>query len=62
MRGPVAILCALGALSCQRNQIRAVLPPDARIDVFPQVSRAQLDAVLCQYSAYAVTRPRGGSS
>ena len=40
------MLCALAAVSCQRNQLRPILPPDVRIDVFPQVSRAQLDALF----------------
>src|SRR5947209_13250 len=46
MRSAIAIVCALTAVSCQRNQIRAILPPDVRIDVFPQVTRAQLDALF----------------
>jgi hypothetical protein len=40
-----AALC-LALVACQRNQIHAVLPPDVRIDVFPQVDRAQLDALF----------------
>ena len=42
----VAAVICLAALACQRNQIHAVLPPDVRIDVFPQVDRAQLDALF----------------
>jgi hypothetical protein len=38
--------CALALFACQRNQIHQVLPPDQRIDVFPQVDRAQLDALF----------------
>ena len=41
----LALLCVL-AVGCQRSQIHRVLPPDVRIDVFPQVSRAQLDALF----------------
>jgi hypothetical protein len=36
----------LGLLACQRAEIHRVLPPDERIDVYPQVSRAQLDALF----------------
>jgi hypothetical protein len=39
-------LLLVAALACQRTQIHRVLPPDVRIDVFPQVSRAQLDALF----------------
>ena len=39
-------LLLLGLVACQRNQIHQVLPPDVRIDVFPQVDRAQLDALF----------------
>jgi hypothetical protein len=46
MRSAIAIVCALAAVSCQRNTVRAILPADVRIDVFPQVSRAQLDALF----------------
>jgi hypothetical protein len=46
MRAFLTILCALLAVSCQRNKIRAILPPGARIDVYPQVTRAQLDALF----------------
>jgi hypothetical protein len=46
MRVAVLTLCALALASCQRNQIHRVLPPDVRVDVFPQISRAQLDAVF----------------
>ncbi len=45
MRVAVLIAC-LSLLACQRNQIHAVLPPGVRIDVFPQVDRAQLDALF----------------
>ncbi|MFN2548936.1 MAG: hypothetical protein ABR567_16035 [Myxococcales bacterium] len=33
-------------VACQRNEIHRVIPPDQRIDVFPQVDRAQLDALF----------------
>jgi len=46
MRSAIAIVCALAAVSCQRTTVRVILPPDVRIDVFPQVSRAQLDALF----------------
>src|SRR5205814_5806673 len=46
MRSAIAMLCALAAVSCQRTTVRAILPPDVRIDVFPQVSRSQLDALF----------------
>ena len=39
-------LLALSAFACQRSQIHRVIPPDQRIDVFPQVARAQLDALF----------------
>jgi hypothetical protein len=34
------------SVACQRNQVHRVIPPDQRIDVFPQVDRAQLDALF----------------
>lgn len=37
-------LAALGA--CQQTRLTQVLPPGMRVDVFPQVSRAQLDALF----------------
>ena len=46
MRSSVPVLCALALVSCQRSQIHRVLPPDVRIDVFPQISQAQLDALF----------------
>src|SRR5260221_1976611 len=46
MRAAVITVCALALLSCQRTQIHQVLPPDVRVDVFPQVSRAQLDTLF----------------
>ena len=46
MRAIFASACALALFSCQRTQLHAVLPPDVRVDVFPQVSRAQLDALF----------------
>src|SRR2546430_1903182 len=42
----IAPLICLALLACQRTQIHQVLPPDVRIDVFPQVDRAQLDALF----------------
>ena len=42
----IAPLICLALLACQRTQIHRVLPPDVRIDVFPQVDRAQLDALF----------------
>ena len=39
-------LLLLAAAACQRSQIHVVIPPDQRIDVLPQVSRAQLDALF----------------
>lgn len=39
-------LVAVCALACQRSEVRRVLPPDVRVDVFPQVNRAQLDALF----------------
>ena len=39
---PLLLLVA----ACQRNQIHRVIPPDQRIDVFPQVDRAELDALF----------------
>src|SRR2546423_9239705 len=39
-------MVVLAVLACQRTQIHQVLPPDVRIDVFPQVDRAQLDALF----------------
>ena len=45
MRRLLPLLC-LALFSCQRAQIHRVLPADVRIDVFPQVSRAQLDALF----------------
>jgi hypothetical protein len=46
MRSALAIFGALAAVSCQRTTVRAILPPGVRIDVFPQVSRPQLDALF----------------
>ena len=46
MRVAVLIACALALLACQRATLHRVLPEDERIDVFPQVSRAQLDALF----------------
>jgi len=46
MRALLPALCAVALVSCQRSQIHRVLPPDARIDVFPQISQAQLDALF----------------
>jgi hypothetical protein len=46
MRCKLPILLALAALSCQRTQLHAVLPPGARIDVFPQLEQAQLDTLF----------------
>ena len=43
---PLALALCAALAGCQRNEIRRVLPPDVRIDVFPQVSRAQLDALF----------------
>ena len=40
---PALLVCLI---ACQRAQIHQVLPPDERIDVYPQVSRAQLDALF----------------
>src|SRR3954469_903889 len=40
---PLVVLCVL---ACQRTTLHPVLPPDVRIDVFPQVDRAQLDALF----------------
>ena len=31
---------------CQKNQLAQILPPGARVDVFPQASQAQLDAIF----------------
>ena len=42
---PIFIALALG-LSCQRNQLHTVLPPGARIDVFPQLVAPQLDTLF----------------
>ncbi|HUJ28677.1 MAG TPA: hypothetical protein VLW85_21800 [Myxococcales bacterium] len=42
----VVLVSCLVLVACQRNQIHAVLPPDVRIDVFPQANRAQLDALF----------------
>ena len=39
-------LLLLATVACQRNQIHRVIPPDQRIDVLPQVSRAELDALF----------------
>lgn len=42
-------LAALGALSgaaCQKAQLAQVLPPGAHVDLFPQSSQAQLDAIF----------------
>jgi hypothetical protein len=46
MRSAALTACALALLSCQRTQLHRVLPADVRIDVFPQVARAQLDALF----------------
>ena len=46
MRRALPALCAVALFSCQRTQIHRVLPADVRIDVYPQVSRAQLDALF----------------
>jgi hypothetical protein len=44
---PLALLaCACALASCQRTQLQRVLPPDQRVDVFPQNARAQLDALF----------------
>ena len=48
----LALVLSLAALAlvpeagCSKTILTQILPPGARIDVFPQVSRAQLDAVL----------------
>ena len=42
-----ALAAALGPQAgCSKTVLTQILPPGARIDVFPQVSRAQLDAVF----------------
>ena len=46
MRRALTALCAVALFSCQRTQIHQVLPADVRVDVFPQVARAQLDALF----------------
>lgn len=46
MRVLLPALGALALLACQRSQVHAVLPPDVRVDVFPQVDRALLDALF----------------
>jgi hypothetical protein len=46
MRSAALFCCAFAALSCQRTRLTRVLPPDVRIDVFPQVARAQLDTLF----------------
>ena len=46
MRRALPALCAVALFSCQRVQLHRVLPADLRIDVFPQSSRAQLDALF----------------
>ena len=46
MRPSLLAACALAALSCQRQKLQRVLPEGVRVDVFPQVSRAQLDALF----------------
>lgn len=47
MRLKLPILLALATgLACQRNEIHTVLPPGARIDVFPQLQQAQLDTLF----------------
>ena len=40
------LLPLLLLLACQRAKLHRVLPADVRIDVFPQVTRAQLDALF----------------
>jgi len=49
-------LCALAlACACQRAKLQQVLPPGARVDVLPQVSRAQLDALFIVDNADQIT-------
>jgi hypothetical protein len=40
------IFLALALFACQRNQLHTVLPPGARIDVFPQLVAPQLDTLF----------------
>ena len=46
MRPLLFAACALAAFSCQRQKLQRVLPEGVRVDVFPQVARAQLDALF----------------
>ena len=42
----LAALALLPEAGCSKTVLTQILPPGARIDVFPQISRAQLDAVF----------------
>ena len=45
----MVLAAALGAAlvgSCQQDRLARILPPGVRVDVFPQVSRAQLDTLF----------------
>jgi hypothetical protein len=47
MRLKLPIFLAVAALlACQRNQLHTVLPPGARVDVFPQLQQPQLDTLF----------------
>jgi hypothetical protein len=42
----LAVAAALSGVGCQKAQLAQVLPPGAHVDLFPQSSQAQLDAIF----------------
>jgi hypothetical protein len=57
----LALACAalFAAVACQQVRLSQVLPPGARVDVFPQVARAQLDALfVIDNSSYMAVHQR----